>query len=61
MRTTYSSIYLSQGNWNKIILSHIYLLENIMKNQCINIHAESLDLMNKSDYLRHEKHDLIIG
>ena len=23
-----------------------------MKNQCINIHAESLDLTNKSDYVK---------
>ena len=32
-----------------------------MKNQCINIHAESLDLTNKSDYVKYEKHDFIIG
>ena len=32
--------------------SSFHNLENIMKNQCINIHAESLDLKNKSDYVK---------
>lgn len=38
------------------------LQENVSKNKCNNVHVECLDLMDKSEYDKHDdKHDIIIG